>query len=91
MHSEKRLLMQHRSSVCYRLDHQEQLLGCYGGVYTCTLGYTHPYVRPLLHWAGWYRGIPQHSGAMAAKIRVRPVAHWAKKVFWVFCHRKILS
>ncbi len=49
----KRIEMQHQSTIRYRLDHVVTVTaarhGYSGGVYTCTLGYAHPYVRPLFH------------------------------------------
>ena len=74
--------MQHSSSVRFLLDHHGQLLGMVviraRSVHTHTpmsvhcstgLGYTPGYGR-----------IPQPSGAMDAKSRVRPVAYWAEKL-----------
>lgn len=42
------------STLPIRLRRTVGLHGCSGGVYTCMLGYTHPYIRPLLHWARVY-------------------------------------
>ncbi len=55
------LTLQHRRPVRYRLDHGGQLITMVilrYVLYTCTLCYTHPYVRPLLHWTGVYPGTP---------------------------------
>ena len=77
--------MQQHSPVRYRLDHLGQLLVMVVLV-VCIRAHWVIHTPVSVHcstglgYTQGYRGIPQPSGAMGAKSRARPVAHWAEKL-----------
>ncbi len=77
----RRIEMQHLRPLRHRLDHEEQLMDVVLMVLAvcirmCTLGYTHPYIRPLLHWTGYTAGYKEQWAPKAVSTQWRNRKSW---------------